>query len=102
MKGPKDSKDSHTSVTMEGTLGNGLDCSHLPLSGFADSGALLACVHAHVRVCERVHARKPASVPRQLASYKRAPPQDASRRLAPSSSSSSPSTRRPPRPPPPC
>uniref|UniRef100_A0A8D1K535 ABR activator of RhoGEF and GTPase n=1 Tax=Sus scrofa TaxID=9823 RepID=A0A8D1K535_PIG len=34
VKGPKDSKDSHTSVTMEGTLGNGLDCSHLPLSGF--------------------------------------------------------------------
>lgn len=40
MKGPKDSKDSHTSVTMEGTLGVGLDSSYLPLSGFVDSGAL--------------------------------------------------------------
>ena len=52
------------------------------------------CVHTYshacvsvcvcVCVCECVHARRnPASVPRQLASYKRAPPQDASRRLAP-------------------
>lgn len=41
MKGPKDSKDSHTSVTMEGTLGNGLGSSHLPLSVFVDYGAQL-------------------------------------------------------------
>lgn len=40
MKGPKDSKDSHTSVTMEGTLGDGLDGSLLLLSGFVDYGAL--------------------------------------------------------------
>jgi hypothetical protein len=38
VKGPKDSKDSHTSVTMEGTLENELDCSHLPLSGFVNYG----------------------------------------------------------------
>lgn len=52
MKGPKDSKESHTSVTMEGTLGGRLDNGpFLCLDLWTVVLRLCEPAHVHVGVC---------------------------------------------------
>jgi hypothetical protein len=73
VKGPKDSKDSHTSVTMEGTLFG--EWYGLQFSSFVSVNCeLCECGSLPASLCVCVCVCVLPLLPRHQASYKRAPP----------------------------